>query len=245
MRHNTRQCSRCPTLSYCLSRSLSPVELVSFERVSGSRRIVRRGERLFAQGETFHSLYIVQSGSAKSYVLSEDGNHQITGFHYRGDILGVDGLASGIQSHTAEVLETSSICEILFVDLEAFYVQKGELRRLFFMTLVREMAAVKQQMLVLGKLVAEQRLAHFLLQTSSHLEGRGLKHNEFVLPMARHDIANYLGLAVETVSRLLSRFDSAGLIQVRNRQIQMTDVEGLLALLNDPREEGFLSHISA
>lgn len=236
MRSSSRQCSRCPSINFCLARSLGPIDLTTFAGMTGSRRLLRRGQRLFVQGENFHSVYIVQSGSAKSYVISEDGNQQITGFHYRGNLLGVDGLATGSQTHTIEALETSSICELLFTEFEAFYVQKGELRRYFFKTVVGEMAKVKQQMLVLGKLAAEQRLAHFLLETAEQLKACGLEHKEFMLPMPRHDIANYLGLAVETISRLLTRFDSAGLIAVRHRQVEIIKTDKLQAMLNGQQE---------
>lgn len=242
MRSSSRQCSRCPSINYCLSRSLLAADLASFAGVGGGRRLLRRGQRLFVQGEIFHSVYIVQSGSAKSYVISEDGNQQITGFHYRGNLLGVDGLPSGVQSQTIEALETSSICELLFADFEAFYVQKGELRRNFFKAVVGEMTNLKQQMLVLGKLDAEQRLAHFLLETAERLKSSGLEHKEFVLPMTRHDIANYLGLAVETISRLLTRFDSAGLIGVRHRQVEIIRAEELRAMVNGQQEGHALLH---
>lgn len=236
MQGSKRQCRNCPALSYCLSQSLSPDELEAFERLAGGRRVLRRGQRLFVQGESFHSLHIVQSGSVKTYVISEDGNQQITGFHYRGDLLGMDGLASGRQICTVEALETSSICEFLLVDFEAVAARLQALAKPFVTAMARELAGTRQRMLVLGKLLAEQRLAHFLLDTAEQLKACGLAHTEFILPMTRQDIANYLGLAVETVSRLLTRFDNADLVRVQNRQVCLINTPGLSALLHDHDE---------
>lgn len=231
MRGSKRQCGSCQAVSYCLCCRMSPEDREAFENLPGTRRVLRRGERLFAQGDDFRSLYIVQSGSAKAYVISEDGNQQITGFHYRGDLLGVDGMEVGMQSYTVEALETSSICEISFAEFERLHADTAALRQQFFKVVASELAREKQRMLVLGKLYAEQRLAHFVLDTAAHLKDRGLAHSEFVLTMTRHDIANYLGLAVETISRLLTRFDSADLIRVRHRQIKLLDAVRLRALL--------------
>lgn len=237
MRGSKRLCRSCAAASYCLCCRLGQAELEAYENLSGSRRVLRRGERLFAQGDNFQSLYIVQSGSAKAYVISEDGNQQITGFHYRGDLLGVDGMESGLQSYTVEALETSSICELSFAEFENLYAGLAGLRRQFFKVIASELAREKQRMLVLGKLYAEQRLAHFILDTAAHLKNRGLTSSEFVLTMTRHDIANYLGLAVETISRLLTRFDAAHLIQVRHRQIRVLDPVRLRALLYGTDEQ--------
>lgn len=237
MRGTKRLCRSCSAASYCLCCRLGPTELELFESLPGSRRVLRRGERLFAQGDKFDALYIVQSGSAKAYVISEDGNQQITGFHHRGDLLGVDGMEQGMQSYSVEALETSSICELSFVEFEKIYAGLTGLRQQFFKVIASELAREKQRMLVLGKLYAEQRLAHFILDTAAHLKDRGLTHNEFVLTMTRHDIANYLGLAVETISRLLTRFDSAGLIRVQHRQIRVLNPVRLRALLYDTEEQ--------
>lgn len=237
MRGSKRLCRSCAAASYCLCCRLGGSELEQYENLPGARRVLRRGERLFAQGEKFQSLYIVQSGSAKAYVISEDGNQQITGFHYRGDLLGVDGMELGMQSYTVEALETSSICELSFVEFEQAYAGLPGLRQQFFRVIGAELAREKQRMLVLGKLYAEQRLAHFVLDTAAHLKGRGLNHSEFVLTMTRHDIANYLGLAVETISRLLTRFDTANLIRVQHRQIKLLDPLRLRALLYDTEEQ--------
>lgn len=237
MRGSKRLCGSCAAASYCVCCRLGGEELQKFENLPGGRRVLRRGERLFAQGEYFQSLHIVQSGSAKAYVISEDGNQQITGFHYRGDLLGMDGMEMGMQSYTVEALETSSICELSFADFEHLYAGVAGLRQQFFKVIGGELARQKQRMLVLGKLYAEQRLAHFVLDTAEHLKERGLTHSEFVLTMTRHDIANYLGLAVETISRLLTRFDSADLIRVQHRQIRVLDPLRLRALLYDTEEQ--------
>lgn len=245
MRGAKRQCRSCQAAIYCLCCRLSPEERDIFANLPGARRLLRRGERLFAQGDDFRSIYILQSGSAKSYVISEDGNQQITGFHYRGDLLGVDGMEGGTQTYTAEALETSSFCELSFAEFEYLHAELKGLRRQFFKVVAGELAREKQRMLVLGKLYAEQRLAHFILDTAAHLQNRGLAHQDFVLTMTRHDIANYLGLAVETISRLLTRFDSGGLIEVRHRQMRVLEPARLRSLLYDTQHQVLVWQASA
>ena len=223
-------CHSCITQKYCLSRDLNSVELNEFESLTRHRRTLRKGERLFRQGDKFQSLFVVQSGSVKAYVISGDGEQQISGFHFPGELLGVDGVEFGWQTYNAEALETSSVCELSFFEFDQLTERFDVLRHQFFKTLGEQLAKEKRRMLVLGRLHADQRLASFILDIVQRYRQRHFNTDSVSFSMTRNDIANYLGLAVETVSRLLSRFDSLEVIRVRHRTLDILQPAKLLAI---------------
>jgi CRP/FNR family transcriptional regulator len=216
----------CYTRKHCVACKLGDTHLSQFERL-GKRRVLRKGEQLFRQGDTFQSLFVVQSGSVKSSVVGDDGEEQITGFHFPGDLLSVDGMDSGLQTYSAEALETTSICEFVFRDFERISDSMPDLKSQFFKAMGKELSREKKRMLVLGRMRAEQRLATFILDTSRELRSRGQANDSLTFSMTRQDIANYLGLAVETVSRLLSQFAATDLIRVQRRCLEVLDRSNL------------------
>jgi len=230
-------CNNCLTYKHCLTRELDSRQLEEFDQRARRRRTLHKGELLFRQGDRFRSLFIVQSGAVKAYVISDEGEQQVSGFHFPGDLLGVDGIDRDMQTCNAEALETSSVCEVNFTEFRHLAEQVPSLQRQFFRLISRELGREKTQLLVLGKMHAEQRLAKFILDVYNDLQHRCLPNREFVFPMSRHDIANYLGLAVETVSRLLTRFDGAGLISVQHRRIRILANDRLHALVKGNTDE--------
>jgi CRP/FNR family transcriptional regulator len=190
---------------------------------------VKRGESLYRVGGSFDALYAVRSGFFKSSVLLEDGRDQVSGFHMAGEVLGMDGI--GTDSHNADVvaLEDSEVCIIPGARLDDPCLQ-GELRKVMSRALVRDHGV----MLLLGTMRAEQRLAAFLLNLSERLAALGYAADEFHLRMTRQDIGSYLGLSLETVSRLFSRFNLERLIAVRQRHIRILDVAGLRTIVFPP-----------
>ncbi len=224
-RHRAQQrtCDECLTRKLCLAGELDPVQLRQYQDLPGRQRLLHRGEQIIHQGDAFTSFYIVQSGSVKSYMVTEDGQCQITGFHFSGDILGIEGLKNNRHDSTLEALETTSVCDIQFNAFEQLGDKLTSLKHTLIKSIVIDLNQEKQHVLVLGKMQAEQRLAWFILKISSQgvLRGKGNRH--FELSMSRHDIANFLGLALETVSRWLTRFDAKGLIRVKCRSITIID----------------------
>jgi CRP/FNR family transcriptional regulator len=132
-------------------------------------------------------------------------------------------------THTcsAMALETTSVCELPFSGLEDLSRQVAGLQHQLFKLVGKEISNEHSMLLMLGNRSAEERLATFLLSLSSRLHERGFSAHEFNLSMSRHDIANYLGLAVETVSRLFTRFQEEGLLEVERRHITIRDLDRL------------------
>ncbi len=231
-------CQQCCTRKHCLVNYLEQSYAEELVTAIRHRKPLTRGEHLFIQGDPFYSLYLVRSGSFKSAIIDHTGDRQVTGFYFSGDILGVDGIDSGQHLYEIEALETSSVCSLPFHLVEKICSagNSGLYRRL--VSTVSNMAFRDSQLLmVLGRMHAEQRLASFFLDISDRMNRRGESAQELYLRMARYEIANYLGLAVETVSRLFKRFQSEGLIQASRHRVKILNKDALMQIVS--REHRF------
>ena len=199
--------------------------------VSRRSRILKPGEQVFDVGDAFHTLYLVRSGSIKVYAISDDGDEQVIGFYFPGDLVGLDALDARYHGCVAVTLETSSVYELSVDRLEQRCQTDPDLQQQVNRLYSRELARERQLLRLLGKKNASQRLAGFLLNLSQRFELLGLSASKFNLSMSRHDIAHYTGLAVETVSRLLGRFQDEGLLVVERRYIHILDKQRLQRLV--------------
>jgi len=224
-RFRTR-CATCNLREVCLPCGLAATDMQSLDEVVYTRKRVKRGDALYRAGEAFGSLYAVRSGFLKSSVVLEDGRDQVTAFHMAGEIVGMDGI--GTDRHAADVsaLEDTEVCVIPYARLEEAGLQR-QLHRVMSRELVRDQGV----MMLLGTMRAEERLAAFLLNLSQRFTARGYSPHEFHLRMKREEIGSYLGLSLETVSRIFSRFQADGLVAVQQKHIRILDVDGLRAVM--------------
>ena len=220
------RCGTCNLREVCLPCGLAGETRALLDDIVYTRRRVKRGDTLYRAGSGFDSLYAIRSGFFKSRVVLEDGRDQVTGFHMAGEILGTDGI--GTDSHTADLiaLEDSEVCVIPYARLE-----QPDLQRQLHRVMSREIVRDQGVMMLLGTMRAEERLAAFLLNLSQRFLARGYSQDEFHLRMTREEIGSYLGLSLETVSRLFSRFQDEGLITVQQKHIRILEVAGLKALM--------------
>lgn len=223
-------CTTCSLSSLCLPVSLNMTEIERLDKIIDKSRPLKKGEHLFRQGEPFTSLYALRAGTVKSYSLTSEGEEQITGFYFPGELVGLSGVDAGIYPVSTKVLETTTVCEIPFSRLDDLAGELPELRRSVMRTMSREIRDDQQMMLLLSKKTAEERVATFLIKLSQRFQARGYSSTRFRLSMSRSEIGNYLGLAVETVSRIFTRFQSSGLIQVDGKEIDVTDLQRLYEL---------------
>ncbi|MFP3795298.1 helix-turn-helix domain-containing protein [Paraburkholderia sp. SIMBA_027] len=211
----------------CMPQGLALDDLPKLEALICTARSVRRGESLYRAGDPFDSLYAVRSGSLKTVMAHRDGREQVTGLRLAGDPLGIDGISTDIHTCSAVALEDSSVCIIPYPALKHMCretsAMQDRLHRLMSEQLIRE----SSQMMVLGSLSADERVAAFLLDVSERNGQRGYSHAEFNLRMTREDMGSYLGMTLETVSRTLSRFQKRGLIDAQGKLIRIIDIEGL------------------
>ncbi len=221
------KCQSCSINQLCLPVMLAESEIEHLESIVQTRRAMHKNDVLFHSGDTFETVYAVRSGCLKSYTVSEEGEEQITGFHLPGEIVGLDAISSGAHPSASKALDTSLICAIPYPKLELLTGELPGLRQQLLRVMSKEIQDDQELLLVLNKKNADQKLAAFLLNLSSRYANRGLSKHCFNLVMTRSDIANYLGLAVETVSRLFKKLQEDGLIEVAQKQITILDIPKL------------------
>ena len=180
---------------------------------------VARDERLYRMGDPFSNLYAVRFGHFKTYQVNAAGEQQITGFQMAGELLGMDAISGDRHHCDAVALEDSEVCEIPFARLEELFGQMPTLLHHFHRIMSQEITREQNVMLLLGNMRAEQRFAVFLVNLSARYAARGYSSTSFQLRMSREDIGNYLGLTIESISRLLSRFKKQGLLEVGKREV--------------------------
>jgi len=207
----------------CLPVGLTQPEIDRLDDLIHLRRTTKKGQSIYRSGDHFEALYAVRSGFFKTNVLLEDGRDQVTGFYMGGELIGMDGI--GTESHTcdAHALEDSEVCVIPFSRLEDLSREVQALQHHFHKVMSREIVRDHGVMMLLGSMRAEERLAAFLVNLSQRFTARGYSPSEFYLRMTREEIGSYLGLKLETVSRVFSRFQDDGLVSVQQKHIRIID----------------------
>ena len=230
MQRSAINCQDCGFSQLCLPFSLNDAEMNKLDDIIQRKKPMHKGDMLFESGTAQKSLYAIRTGSFKTFTLTDQGEQQITGFHLPGDIVGFDGLSNQLHPSYAEALETAMVCEIPLPNLEQLLDQLPRLRQQMMRLMSQDIQADQQMMLLLNRKTAEQKLATFLSQLGQRYASRGFSGSEFRLTMTRSDIGNYLGLTVETISRLLSKLDKEQLIQVDGKLISIKDTQALARL---------------
>jgi len=200
-------------------------------RAATGRRRVRQGETLYRDGAPFQSLYVVSAGTFKTVILDIEGRDQVTGFHMAGEILGLDGIECGAFRSSAVALEDGDAWEVPFARLEDALCADRALAGLFHRLMSGEIRRDCRMMLLLGSMRAEERMAAFLLDLSGRQSARGYSGVRFLLRMSRREIGSYLGLTLETVSRVFSRMQARGVLRARSKSIEIVDAAALRATL--------------
>lgn len=224
------KCSTCVLGQFCLPVGLSSDDINKIDTLVTERVRLKKGESLYRQGDELTAVYGIKFGTLKTEYALPDGRQQITGFHLPGEMLGLDGIGENHYQSNAIALEDSEACVVRFSDFESLARQIPSLQHQFHKILSRELTQDQRHLLSLGSLRAEERLASFLLNLSDRLAVRGYSPTEYHLRMSREEIGSYLGIQLETVSRLFSRFTESGLIQIKQRHIKLIDMDGLIEL---------------
>jgi CRP/FNR family transcriptional regulator len=214
-------CGSCRLSAICLPIALESADIDRLDSIIQRGRPLRGGEHVYRADDAFTAIYAVRAGALKAYAVTSDGTEQVTGFYFPGEIFGMDGISKNKHVSSAVALETSAICEIPFERLGDLSARIPSLQRHFFQLMSQEITQDQQLITLLSKNSAEQRIASLLLSISSRNARRKLSATAFRLPMSRTDISNYLGLTVETVSRVFARFQKGGLLTVDKREISI------------------------
>lgn len=229
-KQQTVDCSACALYGICQAIGLEAADSRGFEEV------VRRCEPITSQQQIVHpampvgEILAVKSGSFKAYITAPNNQQKIVGFFLPGELIGLEGIGLSHPPYTVEALESGSVCRLNL--LQAVWPGKQlEMFQQQLITALSGYALQKQSLaLLLGAQSAEQRIALFLLGISERFTEHKLPGLRFKLPMSRHDMANYLGLAVETVSRMVQRMQSMDILEVHGRHLVLNDQQGLRAI---------------
>ena len=225
-------CQNCSFSHLCLPVALNKNEIESLDDIIERKKPLHKHDKLIRSGDKFRSLYAVRTGSFKSFVSDQEGEEQIVAFHFPGDIIGFDALRENQHPSYTQALETAMVCELPYDTLDDMAMRFPKLRQQIMSFMSAEIKQDHDMMMVLNKRTAEERLIYFLAHLSKRFEDRGFSHRQFNLSMTRNEIGNYLGLTVETISRLLTRFQKDGIIQVDGKLITIVDFSAIDARLN-------------
>lgn len=232
------QCDQCMVASLCLSRGLAPADRNAFKEVVAGSRIARRNEAISQQGQPLKTLMVVRSGSVKRVMHSPTGEQHLLSFHLPGHVIGFDAMASGTHPAMTVALETSSLCLLPVRALESLCSRNPAIQQRVMQASALCIVEGHERARLLSRRAAEQRIAGFLLLLARHQSARRLNARQFNLPMARQDIANYLCLAFETVSRVLSGLASNHVIEIQNRSLHILDPSRLADIADEPEFAG-------
>ena len=224
-------CELCSLFELCLPTDLEEKQLMQIDELIQHKRLIKRGSYVFRAGAPLRSLFVVRAGSFKTTVLHDDGREQVTGFYMPGEIMGLDGISSDFHTANSVALEDSELCELPYDELESLVREIPSLQRHFHRIMSREIVRDHGVMLLLGAMSAEERIATFLLQLSKRYAARGYSASSFCLRMTRGEIGSYLGLTIETVSRVFSRLQDDGFISAEKRDVYLKDIPGLRKLI--------------
>lgn len=211
-------CSRCSLQDLCLPVGVTAQDIELLDSMVETLGPLHGGDHLFHQGEPFLSLYAVRSGCIKSYVDTENGDEQVLGFHLPGELVGMDAIHRGTHQCSALALDTAMVCRLPFDELSEMTRRIPNLQKQLFRLMSRDLETSYS---LSAHHSVDERLAAFLLGFGDRMRARGFSQIHFVLPMSRQDIASYLRLAPETVSRALSRFAADSLIEISRRDIKV------------------------
>lgn len=214
--------------TFFANRSAATRDAVLAEVVAlGRIRVVTEGTAIHRAGDPFRSVYFLKSGAAKRMLIQEDGREQILGFPMPGDILGMEAIDGGAHSTTVIALDVCAIIEIPFEAIDALAAENPAIARFLYHRMSAALRDEHGWMAALGLLNADERVAAFLLDLSQRFAARGFSARRFMLRMTRAEIGSFLGLTLETVSRVFSRFQKLGLLNVTRRDIELLDMVAL------------------
>jgi CRP/FNR family transcriptional regulator len=231
-------CHDCGVYELCAPFGVDEDVDAVLDGIIKRRTTFQRGEAVYRMGQPFEAVYAIKSGSVKTFVSTDDGRVQVTGFHVAGELLGLNALNSGVHTSEALALETTMVCEVAVDRLDQLARRTPSLQRTLIRIMSDQIEHHQELMLLLGKKTAEERVATYLLGLSRRFARRHLPAERFHLSMSRADIGNYLGLAEETVCRIFSRFQDDGLVNIRHREVALKDLERLAKISHDSQRPG-------
>ena len=229
-------CQRCSLHQLCLPQELDSADVEKLDNLIKRHDPLQSGEYLFCQADKYQSLYVVRSGCFKTQHLHSDGTESILGFHLPGEIMGLTGLGSGAYHTSAIALERSTTCELPLERLHDLAKLLPSLNRQLYKIMSHRISE-DQELFMVRDRSAQERVTSFILSLSQRLKRRGFSETNLILSMTRQDIANFLGLTLETVSRTFAKLEKEGVFNIDRRNIQILDKDRLYKLSSVARDD--------
>lgn len=216
----SRRCAVCDVRSFSICGALDQADLLEFERIGRSVHLAPN-EALFTAGQLASSVYSLTAGVARLYKLLPDGRRQILGFGLPGDFVGAG--PSDHYGFSADAIDAVSACRASADMFARFSAHRPHLLLRINDFAARELTLAQDQMLLLGRRTAEEKVAAFLIGWRDRLMRIGGDPQAIRLPMSRQDIADFLGLTIETVSRTLTRFEREKMLVIVSGGVRLLD----------------------
>lgn len=232
-----RGCAHCSLQQLCLPAGISAQGLQQLDDIVRRRRPIERGERLYRAGDPLTAVYVARDGAFKTVSISEEGEEQVVGFHLPGELIGLDALGEGTHRCEAVALTTANVCEVPFEQLATIATQVPSLQHQLLRVIGLSVGRDQDHLGMLVRRQAGERIALFLHSLSERYRNIGQSPTQFKLPMSREDIAHYLGLALETVSRGFTKLQEDGVIDVVGRRIDIRNPAELDRLAHSAEHE--------
>ena len=213
-------CSTCAFSQACMAQGMDKAGLMDLHVLVEHVGPLRAGDHVFREGDPFEAIAAVRAGTVKTYTIDRDGHEHVLGFHLPGEVIGLNAIDGDRYPCNAVALDTVMLCRFSFPRISVLAARLPGLQQHLFRLMSRD---IGNAALLAGDWTADQRMAAFLVGLSRRLAARGFSPDRFQLTMARTDIANYLRLAPETVSRVLKRFQEEGLLKVDRREVELAD----------------------
>lgn len=226
-------CKHCNLKKICFPSGLSTEEMKDFGQATKKTLKVKKKQSVFKRGDKLDSIYAIKSGSIKTSITSARGQVQVLGFHLPSHLIGLDGFADSRHTCDATALEDSLLCELSLSDFESLCDVLPGMRKIMLQQVGAEISRHHNVALTLGQMQTEERLATYLLRLSCSFKQLGYSCLSYYLPMPRHDLANFLGMAPETLSRMFARLEQANIMRINRREITLLDLDGLQALSHE------------
>jgi CRP/FNR family transcriptional regulator len=226
-------CRVCGLSEFCVSHGLTNDELDKLDTITKNKIKLDKGSFLFQAGDSAKAIFAVRSGSFKTTMNIRDGVEQVTGFHFPGHVFGLESVGSQSHSYSTVALETSTVCELPMDEFDELCGSMKSLRHQMLRLIGDDLHRDSHMILSLGQMSGVERIASFLMDLSECHQERGLSPIEFNLTMSRGDIANYLGIAVETLSRQFSKLHDDGVVKISRKNIQILQWDTLCDLAHE------------
>ena len=220
-------CSTCAFSHACLSQGMDKASLRDLHMLVEHIGPFHAGEHVFREGDPFEAIAAVRAGTVKTYTIDREGREHVLGFHLPGEVIGLNAIAGDKFPCNAVALDTVTLCRFSFPQISVLAAKLPGVQQTLFRLLSRDIGTAS---LLAGDWTADERMAAFLIGLSRRLAARGFSPRRFQLTMSRTDIANYLRLAPETVSRVLRRFEQDAILHIKLRDVEVLDMERLEAL---------------